>query len=77
MLEQQNTILINPLTAHDKLIEVQMPVEWNDKEKRIKHSFFVEIRIDDRIVYESYDLRSFVSLNTVQVNLLKDGTWQG
>ena len=55
-LEQTNTLLVNPQVAHDRLIEVQMPVEWNDKEKHIKHSFFVEIRVDDRIVYESYDL---------------------
>lgn len=54
-----------------------MPVEWNDKEKHIKHSFFVEIKVDDRIIYESYDLHRFVSLNTVQIDLLKDGTWQG
>ena len=63
-MEQQNAILINPIVAHDKLIEVQLPVEWNDREKHIKHSFFAEIKVDDRIVYESYDLHKFIAMNT-------------
>ena len=76
-IADRHTLLVNPLTAHDKLIEVKLPVEWNDRERRIKHAFYVEIRIDDRIIYSSYELSSFISLNQTQVDLLKEGTWQG